>query len=638
MKKRILGILAIAFMVIPLLLSGLSVKAEETEIARGSYVDKSVNLTIHALQYDQTDEDGDVNNGKGQHAIPNQQNTGSEMRVGEKGDFTGTPISGVTFDIYDITDFYKEGNNGVTASDIQRAVYYKKVLTGTKGSLVYNQDNLKETTVKTDGDGKVQTENTLPVVEKEKNLFTAYLIVQRDSGKDTLNKAYPMVVTLPVFERDSKTGENTSGGELLTNIHLYPKMEKGSIFAEPTDPKAPTDPNDPNDPKYPVDPTDPNNPENPVNDPDYVGNKGVRQSVDYNQTITYGFNLTIPRGTLTNPGGDDYKISFNSTDTKVDYSGHLNDKQIKLYTKDGEVPSALYKATNDSITFRKSSTPTDTLEGKVIRVLFTTSLKDTTPLDTDIPLKVSGTTKDGVPVSFDLKSVYTGGSHFKVIDSNADNKTTILTQFITNSRFYITKTEKGKQYFAEVTPGEEQVDTTKTETDDAKKQEEFVNSKRTKSFKFDKWTEITEDNNPSKNPSTTNTFMDFAVKDEDITGDNKRVSTTFLVEGLKDTGNSENGTKYQVQQVKSHDLYVNPKAKVLDFTVDGGSVKEMQANNTTTFAATEDLEKYNAIKNVKKGFLPSTGGTGILVFLVVGIALMGGSYIWFKRSKDSAEV
>ncbi|MGX7329537.1 hypothetical protein [Enterococcus bulliens] len=34
MKKRILGILVIAFMVIPLLLSGLSVKAEETEMEK----------------------------------------------------------------------------------------------------------------------------------------------------------------------------------------------------------------------------------------------------------------------------------------------------------------------------------------------------------------------------------------------------------------------------------------------------------------------------------------------------------------------------------------------------------------------------------------------------------------------------
>lgn len=131
--------------------------------------------------------------------------------------------------------------------------------------------------------------------------------------------------------------------------------------------------------------------------------------------------------------------------------------------------------------------------------------------------------------------------------------------------------------------------------------------------------------------SDTKNIMDFTVTDTDITGKNKRLSTTFSVEGLKNE-------EYRVQQVKSHDLYVNPKAKVLDFDVDGGSAKDMQAKKTTTFAKTTELEDYNAIKNVKKGFLPSTGGTGILVFLVVGIALMGGSYIWFKRSKGSAEV
>ncbi len=619
MKKRILGILAIAFMVIPLLLSGLSVKAEETktEIARGSYVDKSVNLTIHALQYDQTDEDGDVNNGKGQHAIPNQQNTGSEMRVGEKGDFTGTPISGVTFDIYDITDFYKEGNNGVTASAIQRAVYYEKDLKGTEGSLVYNQENLKETTVKTDGDGKVQTENTLPVVEKEKNLFTAYLIVQRDSGKDTLNKAYPMVVTLPVFEHDSKTGENTSGGELLTNIHLYPKMEKGSIFAEPTDPKAPTDPNDP---KYPVDPTDPNNPENPVNDPDYVGNKGVRQSVDYNQTITYGFNLTIPRGTLTNDKA--YSITINN---KSGESYLTDPKDIELYEKNTKIEKNLYDVSKDgkTITFKASNNYQSNLEGKIITVIFNSKLKDDAPLDTDFTKVVSGETKDRETVSFDLKSVYTGGSHFKVIDSNASNETTDYKQFITNSRFYITKKVDDQIYYAKVkTSQETEANTTQDET---KMLEQFSDQKNTKSYKFVGWEKLTDQTPDIKN------IMDFAVTDTDITGMNKRLSTTFSVEGLKNE-------EYQVQQVKSHDLYVNPKAKVLDFTVDGGSAKDMQAKKTTTFGETEKLEDYNVIKNVKKGFLPSTGGTGILVFLVVGIALMGGSYIWFKRSKDSAEV
>lgn len=44
------------------------------------------------------------------------------------------------------------------------------------------------------------------------------------------------------------------------------------------------------------------------------------------------------------------------------------------------------------------------------------------------------------------------------------------------------------------------------------------------------------------------------------------------------------------------------------------------------------------IKNIKEGTLPSTGGTGIIAFLVVGVALMGGAFIWYRKSKVNEEV
>ncbi|EAG2939511.1 LPXTG cell wall anchor domain-containing protein, partial [Listeria monocytogenes] len=44
------------------------------------------------------------------------------------------------------------------------------------------------------------------------------------------------------------------------------------------------------------------------------------------------------------------------------------------------------------------------------------------------------------------------------------------------------------------------------------------------------------------------------------------------------------------------------------------------------------------VTNVKKGILPSTGGTGIYAFLTIGAALMIGAIVWYKKSKDSAEV
>lgn len=44
------------------------------------------------------------------------------------------------------------------------------------------------------------------------------------------------------------------------------------------------------------------------------------------------------------------------------------------------------------------------------------------------------------------------------------------------------------------------------------------------------------------------------------------------------------------------------------------------------------------VNNVPKGLLPSTGGSGIYAFLIIGSMMMAGAYFWFKRSKEHAEV
>ena len=44
------------------------------------------------------------------------------------------------------------------------------------------------------------------------------------------------------------------------------------------------------------------------------------------------------------------------------------------------------------------------------------------------------------------------------------------------------------------------------------------------------------------------------------------------------------------------------------------------------------------VKNTPKGLLPSTGGAGIYAFLIIGAAMMIGAYIWFKKSRQQAEV
>ena len=49
-------------------------------------------------------------------------------------------------------------------------------------------------------------------------------------------------------------------------------------------------------------------------------------------------------------------------------------------------------------------------------------------------------------------------------------------------------------------------------------------------------------------------------------------------------------------------------------------------------------QELKSVLNTPKGLLPSTGGNGIYAFLLIGAALMIGSYAWFKKSKTQAEV
>lgn len=78
---------------------------------------------------------------------------------------------------------------------------------------------------------------------------------------------------------------------------------------------------------------------------------------------------------------------------------------------------------------------------------------------------------------------------------------------------------------------------------------------------------------------------------------------------------------YSLEEISAPDGYVL-LADEVDFTVavPGYSTTELDVNN------------------VPKGLLPSTGGSGIYSFLILGAMMMAGAYIWFKRSKEQAEI
>lgn len=87
----------------------------------------------------------------------------------------------------------------------------------------------------------------------------------------------------------------------------------------------------------------------------------------------------------------------------------------------------------------------------------------------------------------------------------------------------------------------------------------------------------------------------------------------FEFAGLKNSTELEAGESYAVKEVKAPTGYNLLKDPVL-FTVEEGSYKTVQAT---------DGQK---ISNTKKGgFLPSTGGMGIVLFIVAGVVVMAGA-------------
>ena len=84
----------------------------------------------------------------------------------------------------------------------------------------------------------------------------------------------------------------------------------------------------------------------------------------------------------------------------------------------------------------------------------------------------------------------------------------------------------------------------------------------------------------------------------------------------------KNGDYQLEEKATSSDKYVLLDEDV-DFTVEHGQYGS---------------QELKSVLNTPKGLLQSTGGNGIYAFLLIGAALMIGSYAWFKKSKTQAEV
>ncbi|WP_077074425.1 SpaH/EbpB family LPXTG-anchored major pilin [Aedoeadaptatus urinae] len=226
-------------------------------------------------------------------------------------------------------------------------------------------------------------------------------------------------------------------------------------------------------------------------------------------------------------------------------------------------------------------------EGKTLRVEFVTTINDTAVMSKDIPNGVEleyghNPTNTGKKKPEEPK-VYTGGKKFKKIDSG-ENK----------------KALKGAQFVVMRTVGE---------GDNAVKQclVETNGKYSWKTVESDKGADLAK-------------ISGLKVIESDANG-------LFEITGL--AYDRPNGTEYKLVEIKAPDKY-----SLLDdpikFTVNDTSYYKDATQVTVVPADPQEVDN-------KKLTIPQTGGMGTMIFMVAGIALMGGAFIAMrKRSAEQA--
>lgn len=186
MKKLLKGILAV-IMVLPIFLAcGVSgnAQAENTPIPDGS-----ARLAIHKKKMLNLPD-------------PKVQNTGAEMGAFDSYD----PLPDIEFKVYDVTTEFYAAYTGANAQG--------NALAAAKGVDVTGKTAIENGTGTTDEDGDLY----LDVPKKSGEKDAVYLIVE--TPKEGVTEEERMVVAFPVYQMtDTGTYTDTE----LTTIHLYPK-------------------------------------------------------------------------------------------------------------------------------------------------------------------------------------------------------------------------------------------------------------------------------------------------------------------------------------------------------------------------------------------------------------------------------
>lgn len=315
----------------------------------------------------------------------------------------------------------------------------------------------------------------------------------------------------------------------------------------------------------------------------YVPNQKIEVQVGTKTTETTTTNKTIEKFV--------FEKKLAETDFTAEFKGPDQDKELKdtggrltVKLTDSGIKNLAKLLDNEG----NVTQPGD--EGKVIRVEFKTTINDNAVMSKNIPNTVTlkyghnpdstGTTKPG-----ENPRVYTGGKKFVKIDSSKNKEK------LDGAKFVV-KNSEGK-YLAEV------------------------------DGKYN-WVDVENENVETLKDTKYNLKVLESGKDGE--------KGAFEIKGLK--YDRPNGTKYKIVEIEAPEGYALPSDNKFEFTVNDTSYyKDPKTIELGTAAGDADPQEVDN----RPLTIPQTGGMGTMIFMVAGLALMGGAFIAMrKRSAEQA--
>ncbi|MEY8662107.1 SpaH/EbpB family LPXTG-anchored major pilin [Ligilactobacillus faecis] len=562
------------FMSLLLLASVLVPSLGSLGTVKADEVKDTVDITVHKRLFD-----SDVAN--------NIQNTGSEM------EFEGEALPNIQFTLYDVTDKYTEElkKDGVDAQE------------ATENLVAYYSDKNNKPTGNgvaqgtTDNEGNVTLSN---IAKKDADgNFKTYLLLETKKPSAIKTESAPIILTMPMYRHDN--GQPTT--EELSNIHIYPK-----------------------------------NVEDKDNEGENVGGKLTKElvtKIPHNTTWNSSLNAVNGNLVLSPRVGRllEYKVTYNVPATTTFEEG----KGIKIVDDPGEglvLPSKVVKDAKGNVDdlANFNDTIVDTLNSNdvVDNVTVTSNVQGLEKIDGDVTYegeKETGNSLFTLTLKGDAYKNLAGETitityyaylamRNTTLDNPIDNKvtakadTTVGPQTSTDGNARLVENGAIATLNANKPVAVGAVNFKKVDAQSGKAlagAEFVIYCEHAKGYvKFDEVeSEIAGKRTALKFVSDPNNAKVFKSGEDG----------TFKAEYLPYS------TEYKLVETKAPEGYV--KGEDVQFTVAQG---------------TKDETKVVEVKNVKKGILPSTGGMGIYLFLALGVALMGGAYVWFKKARKNENV